>query len=58
MCSGLPIAFFGLGAEDHFDSIEVTWPDDWSKEEFTSKELDGGTVDRSIVLRKREHHTP
>jgi hypothetical protein len=57
MCSGLPIALFGLGSENHFDSIQVTWPDG-TKEEYDKKELVDGAVDREIVLRKKEHPTP
>lgn len=46
LCSGAPIAVFGLGLESTFDSIVVTWPDG-SREGFP-----GGQADCLIELQK------
>lgn len=37
---------FGIGNSDHYDSIEVQWPDG------TPESFDGGAADRHIVLRE------
>jgi enediyne biosynthesis protein E4 len=52
LCSGSPIAHFGLGREDHVESVTVTWPDG------TKEVFDGGAADRSLVLRKGEGRQP
>jgi hypothetical protein len=52
LSSSSPIAHFGLGKAERFDSILVTWPDG-TKEAFP-----GGAADRSLVLRKGEGRAP
>jgi hypothetical protein len=47
LCSNTPLALFGLGKNDHYDLIEVTWPDCDLPEIFP-----GGRVDRFLELRK------
>jgi hypothetical protein len=49
LCSGTPFALYGLGALQHVDAIEVTWPDGSPPETFP-----GGPVDRYVELRKGE----
>jgi hypothetical protein len=53
LCSGSPLAFYGLGKAATFESIVVTWPEDGTREEF-----DGGPADRLVELRKGEGHAP
>jgi hypothetical protein len=48
LCSGPPIAHFGLGNVKQFESIHVAWPDGL-KETFP-----GGPVDRELVLTRGE----
>jgi hypothetical protein len=46
LCSNDPRAHFGLGAIEHVDGIEVTWPNG-ETERFA-----GGAVDRHVILAK------
>jgi hypothetical protein len=46
LCSHDPRVHFGLGAAEQIDEIHVIWPDG------TAEIFPGGSVDRSIVLRK------
>jgi hypothetical protein len=48
LCSGEPLALFGLGSAERIDCLTVRWPDG-SREEFP-----GGPTDREVVLRKGE----
>jgi hypothetical protein len=48
LCSGLPLAHFGLGGTDRYDELEVLWPDG-SREAFG-----GGAADRAVELRRGE----
>ncbi len=48
LCSSPPIAHFGLGQLDRYESIRVVWPDGL-KEEFP-----GGPADRPITLKRGE----
>jgi hypothetical protein len=52
LCSCPPIAHFGLGQADQYDSIRVCWPDGL-KEEFP-----GGPADRPITLERGKGKTP
>jgi hypothetical protein len=46
LCSNDPRAHFGLGSIEHFDALNVVWPDG------TEEVFAGGGVDRLIELRK------
>lgn len=48
LCSGPPIAHFGLGQVDKYESIRVAWPDGF-KEVFP-----GGSVDRLLTVKRGE----
>jgi len=52
LCSGSPIAHFGLGEAAQIESIRVTWPDG-AQELFA-----GGAADRALELRKGEGRAP
>ncbi len=52
VCSNSPVAFFGLGAATHIDSIEVRWPDG------VGEVFPGGGADRAVELRKGEGRAP
>jgi hypothetical protein len=52
LSSSSPLALFGLGTTTEIDAIRVTWPDG------TQEVFPGGSVDRSIVLRKGEGQKP
>jgi hypothetical protein len=47
LCSGSPVAHFGLGAADGVESIRVLWPDG------VEETFPGGPADRLVVLTKR-----
>jgi hypothetical protein len=51
LCSGDARAHFGLGPAEHFEGVEVTWPDG-AKETF-----EGGRADRPITLEKGRGQT-
>src|SRR5581483_2561863 len=54
LCSGSPLALFGLGAAERYESIEVVWPGpDGGREVFRA-----GAADRAVVLRKGEGDAP
>jgi hypothetical protein len=55
LCSGSPLALFGLGKVDRIDSIEVTWPDGSPPQ---VELFDGGPVDRQRELRRGEGRRP
>jgi hypothetical protein len=55
LCSGSPLALFGLGKVDRFDSIEVTWPDGSPPQ---VQLFEGGPVDRQRELRRGEGRKP
>ncbi len=52
LCSGSPLAHFGLGVLTHIDSIDVTWPDG-RREVF-----EGGPADRLVEIRKGTGRAP
>jgi enediyne biosynthesis protein E4 len=56
LSSGSPIAHFGLGATQELGSIEVLWPD--GPVEQALELFDGGSVDRSIVLKRGSGRKP
>lgn len=49
LCSSTVLGCFGLGQANRYESIVVKWPDGSPPERFA-----GGTVDRTILLRKGE----
>jgi enediyne biosynthesis protein E4 len=55
LCSGSPLALFGLGKVDRIESIEVTWPDGTPPQ---VEVFDGGPVDRQRELRRGEGRKP
>lgn len=46
LCSNDPRAHFGLGIADHFDAIQIVWP------EGETENFPGGAADRVVVVRK------
>ena len=48
LCSSEPVAHFGLGPAERFESVRVTWPDG------TREVFPGGPADRRVELRKGE----
>ncbi len=52
LCSNSPLALFGLGTTTRVDAVLVKWPDG------ATEKFPGGSVDRSLVLRKGEGRTP
>ncbi len=55
LSSSSPLALFGLGDVTQIDALRVRWPDGL-KDEW--EEFPGGAVDRTVVLRRGEGHTP
>jgi hypothetical protein len=55
LCSGSPIAHFGLGAADTVEWVRVTWPDG---ETAQTETFAGGPADRLIQVRRGEGRTP
>jgi hypothetical protein len=51
LCSGEPLALFGLGPTARVDRLTVRWPDG------TREEFPGGPADREVVVRKGEGTT-
>jgi hypothetical protein len=54
LCSSSPLAHFGLGKTTRYESIRVTWPDGDQREEV----FEGGSADRTIILRRGEGRRP
>jgi enediyne biosynthesis protein E4 len=48
LCSNDPRCHFGLGSNDRYDAIDVTWPDG------TRETFPGGPADRAVELRQGE----
>jgi hypothetical protein len=51
-CSNDPRVHFGLGAVDHFELIDVTWPDG------LVEQFNGGAADRVLVLSRGNGRKP
>lgn len=48
LCSHAPLAHFGLGQANHYDSIEVRWPDGDSRKEI----FPAGEADQLVEIRR------
>jgi hypothetical protein len=52
LCSGAPIAHFGLGSADKYESVHVAWPDG------LLEVFPGGPADRPLILKRGEGRRP
>jgi hypothetical protein len=55
MCSGSPIAHFGLGPAAEVEWVRVTWPDGRA---VAAEAFPGGPADRFVTLRRGEGRVP
>jgi enediyne biosynthesis protein E4 len=55
LCSGSPLAHFGLGAADSVEWVRVTWPDG---EKVQTEQFAGGAANRLLTLKRGEGKAP
>ena len=55
LCSGSPVALFGLGAAETVEWVRITWPDGPVNKPET---FAGGPANRALVLKRGEGQTP